>query len=458
MSLLLTASGVAAHAAEATHSVPVYSLIPFILMLGSIAVLPLVAHHWWESNKNKLIVSLILGLITIAWIIIQNVSHGLDHRVLHELNHELKHAVLYDYIPFICLLGSLFVTTGGILVQGDIQSKPIVNTTILGIGAVLASIMGTTGAAMLLIRPLISTNKERKFKVHTILFFIATVANTGGLLTPLGDPPLFMMYLRGADFFWFLQLFPEWLFANLVILAVYFIVDTIMWKKESEEAKAFDKTNIEPITISGKINFIYLIGIVLAVAFINPSTFSFVQSAHPSSYIRDGFMVLMAILSLATTKQVVRAKNQFNWEPIGEVAFLFIGIFITMVPALIYLNLNASALGMDSTTKVYYATGILSGFLDNTPTAVTFYNVVKGMALSAPEMVAGIPQAFMVSICVASVMFGSLTYIGNGPNFMVKAIAESQDIKMPSFFGYMIRFSIPVLVPIFILLQLIFLN
>ncbi len=458
MSLLLTVAGTAAQAAEVVHSVPVYSLVPFILMLGSIAVLPLVAHHWWESNKNKLIVSLILGLITIAWIIVQNLTHGLDQHVLHELNHELKHAVLYDYIPFICLLGSLFVTTGGILVEGDIQSKPIVNTTILGIGAVLASIMGTTGAAMLLIRPLISTNKERKFKVHTILFFIATVANTGGLLTPLGDPPLFMMYLRGADFFWFLHLFPEWLFANALILGVYFLVDTFMWKKESEEAKAFDRTNIEPITISGKINFIYLIGIVLAVAFINPGTFDFIKSGHPTSYLRDGFMVLMAILSLATTKQVVRAKNQFNWEPIGEVTFLFIGIFITMVPALIYLNLNAAHLGMDSTMKVYYATGLLSGFLDNTPTAVTFYNVVKGMALTSPSMVAGIPDLFMISICVASVMFGSLTYIGNGPNFMVKAIAESQDIKMPSFFGYMIRFSLPVLVPIFILLQMIFLH
>jgi Na+/H+ antiporter NhaD/arsenite permease-like protein len=456
MNFLLTASHVAS-AAESAHYVPLYSLIPFILMLGSIAVLPLVAHHWWESNKNKLIVALVLGLITIGWIIFQNITHGLDGHVIHELNHELKHAVLYDYIPFIALLGSLFVITGGILVQGDIQSKPIVNTTMLGIGAVLASLMGTTGAAMLMIRPLISTNKERKYKVHTILFFIATVANCGGLLTPLGDPPLFMMYLRGAEFFWFASLLPEWLFTNILILVIYFIVDNIMWKKETPEAKEWDRTNIEPITIKGKINFIYLIILVLAVAFINPGTFDFIKSGHPTSYIRDAVLVLMAILSLATTKQVVRAKNQFNWEPIGEVAFLFIGIFITMVPALLYLNINASSLGMNDPQKVYYATGILSGFLDNTPTAVTFYNVVKGLSLTDGTLIAGIPEIFMQAICLASVMFGSLTYIGNGPNFMVKAIAESQGIKMPSFFGYMIRFSIPVLVPIFILLQLIFL-
>lgn len=452
MNLLLTATG-AAHAAQ---SVPLYSLIPFVLMLGSIAVLPLVAHHWWESNKNKLIVALVLGLITIGWIIFQNVTQSLGHEVLHHLNMELKNAVLYDYIPFICLLGSLFVVTGGILIGGDIESKPIVNTTILAIGSVLASLMGTTGAAMLLIRPLISTNKERKFKVHTILFFIATVANCGGLLTPLGDPPLFMMYLRGADFFWFLHLIPEWMIANVIILAVYFVVDTMMWKKESPEDKAFDKTNIEPITIKGKINFIYLIGIVLAVAFINPGTLAFVKSYHPTSYLRDGMMILMAILSLATTRRVVRAKNQFSWEPIGEVAFLFIGIFITMVPALLYLNMNAAGLGLDNPLKIYYATGLLSGFLDNTPTAVTFYNVVKGLNLTDAVMIAGIPEAFMKAICVASVFFGALTYIGNGPNFMVKAIAESQGIKMPSFFGYMIKFSIPVLIPIYVILQLIF--
>ncbi len=432
------------------HDVPLYSLIPFILMLGSIAILPLVAHHFWESNKNKLIVSLVLGVPMIIWLL----ANGLVH--------PLEHAIVYDYIPFIILLGSLFVITGGIFVDGNIEAKPSTNVIFLGIGTVLASFMGTTGAAMLMIRPILSTNRERKYKVHTVLFFIATVANCGGMLTPLGDPPLFMMYLRGAPFFWFSGLVKEWFTVNFAILLIYFLLDTFLYKKEDPAIKKMDKSQKRPIRLKGMQNFIFLFGVVLSVAFINPNTLDFVKQGHLSSYLREGVIALMAILSLKFTAQSTRLSNNFSWEPINEVAFLFLGIFITMVPCLEYLELHAMELGITSAKSVYYATGALSGFLDNTPTAVTFYSLVVGLVEQNPallqgvEVIAGIPEHFMEAISVSSVFFGSMTYIGNGPNFMVKAIAESQGINMPDFFSYMIKFSLIVLLPLFIIAQLIF--
>ena len=430
--------------------VPLYSLIPFIFMLGSIAVLPLIAHKWWDVNRNKLIVALVLGIPVAIWLFAVGMTY------------ELEHAIVYDYIPFIILLGSLFVITGGIFVDGNIEAKPKNNAIILGIGAILASFMGTTGAAMLLIRPLIHTNRERQFKVHIILFFIAIVANCGGLLTPLGDPPLFMMYLRGAPFFWFFHFIWEWLFVNGILLIIFFFVDSHFWKKESQEVKIKDHDYQEPIKLQGKFNFIFLLGVVLSVALINPNTLDFVKSTHPSSYLREASIALMAILSLVFTKKQIRISNNFNWHPINEVAFLFLGIFITMVPCLSYLETHAKLLGVDTPNMFYYATGILSSFLDNTPTAVTFYSLAVGLVTEDPSLiantatVAGIPEILMYAICTAAVYFGAMTYIGNGPNFMVKAIAESEGIKMPDFFSYMIKFSIIVLLPLFVLCELIF--
>lgn len=435
---------------EHVHQIPLWAMIPFGLMLGAIAVLPLVAHHWWESNKNKLLVALGLGIPTASWLIFNGMTHDLIHQVV------------FDYIPFIALLGGLFVITGGIFVDGNIESKPKVNATILGIGAVLASFMGTTGAAMLLIRPLISTNKERKYKVHTILFFIAIVANCGGLLTPLGDPPLFLMYLRGAEFIWFMSLLPQWLFVNGFLLLLYFAVDNYYWKKEDPEAVKLDHDQQRPIKIRGSLNFLWLAGVVLSVAFINGNTIEAIHHNHYLAFIREGVIVLMMILSLVLTKKETREANQFTWEPIEEVAFLFIGIFVTMVPALKYLQAHAADLGINSAHMFYYATGGLSGFLDNAPTAVTFHSLALGLVEQNPAiaegatMIAGIPEIFLNAICVSAVFFGAMTYIGNGPNFMVKAIAESQNIKMPDFFSYIFKFSLIVLLPILIITQLIF--
>ena len=432
-----------------TKAMPLWAIIPFVLMLLCIALGPLFFEHWWEKNKNKLLVSLILGIPVAGYLIAQG------------LTGDLKDQMLFDYVPFIILLGALFVITGGIHLKGDIQAKPWINTSFLGIGAILASFMGTTGAAMLLIRPVIRTNSERKFKVHTILFFIAIVANAGGLLTPLGDPPLFLLYLKGAEFSWFFHMVPEWALVNALLLLIYFIADTYYYKKEPLENIKFDKTNVEPLGLKGNINFLFLAGVVASVAFLNKQYLPIMAESDWAGFIREGSIVSMAVLSLLFTKKPIREANKFSWGPILEVAFLFFGIFITMIPALEYLKTNAHDLGINSNAQYYYATGSLSAFLDNTPTALAFHQLALGMndgsVVEGVRYVAGIDEMILTAICLSSVFFGAMTYIGNGPNFMVKAIAEESKIKMPSFFGYMIKFSLIVLLPVYILVQLIFL-
>lgn len=431
-----------------------WSMIPFGLMLLAIAVAPLLAEHWWESNKNKLIIALVLGVPTAVCLIVGGMAHNLEHQLFG------------DYIPFIILLLALYVITGGIHLSGDIKAKPWVNTSFLGLGWLLASIMGTTGAAMLLIRPLLVTNQQRQRKVHTVLFFIALCANCGGLLTPLGDPPLFMLFLRGAEFTWFFSMWGPWLFTGVLLMAVYFALDTYYYNREPWTALSADAREHTPLKLQGKYNFVYLIGVVLAVAFINAGSIPAMGEENAPlwmKYLREIVLLSLTFLSIYTTKKKIRYElNKFTWDPIVEVAVLFLGIFTTMTPALAYLNANASALGLDKVWQFYYTSGALSSFLDNTPTAVAFHSVASG--LSAEQMVsfgegmmAGIPEILLMAICIGSVFFGAMTYIGNGPNFMVKAIAEECGVKMPSFFGYMFKFSLIVLLPIYILVQLIFL-
>lgn len=433
-------------------NIPLWTSIPFILMLASISILPLAAGKFWEHNKNKLVIALLLGFPTAIWLLFNGFGH------------ELQHSIVNDYLPFVILLGALYIITGGIFVEGDIEATPRNNTILLGISAVLASFMGTTGAAMLLIRPLLSINSERKYKTHSILFFIAIAANAGGLLTPIGDPPLFMLYLRGVPFVWFFKLFPEWLSTNGLLLITYFIYDYIQHKKESPEAIFLDKTNITPVKIIGKINFIWLLGVLLSVAFINKNTIPVIGTSPTFGFIREIVIILMAVLSLILTPKAIHKANKFTFEPIKEVAYLFLGIFITMVPVLIFLQENATKLGVTTPVQFYYASGALSSFLDNTPTAVTFHSLGLGLIHSLSEqfksipLIAGIPEGFLKAISVASVMFGAMTYIGNGPNFMVKSIAEEQKIPMPHFFQYMYKFSLLILLPIFILVQILFVN
>ena len=432
---------------EHSHTaIPLWASIPFAIMLLFIAIGPLFFHHWWEENKNKLIVSLVLGVPTAIYLIASG------------LTHDLMHQMIFDYIPFIVLLGSLFVITGGIQLKGDIEAKPAINTLFLSIGAILASFMGTTGAAMLLIRPVIKTNSERKFKVHTILFFIAIVANAGGMLTPLGDPPLFLLYLRGAPFEWFFHLTKEWAFVNGMLLVIYYLFDTYYHKKEPISNVVKDHSQIEKLSLSGTYNFIFLIGIVASVAFLNQNYLQIIQTNPYFAFIREAVMLVFTGMSLYFTPKLLRLNNKFTWTPIIEVAFLFLGIFATMVPALLWLRGNASTLGIDSVAMFYYATGGLSSFLDNAPTALAFHNLAVGMVEpGATGLVAGIAEEYLAAISLGAVFFGAMTYIGNGPNFMVKAIAEENNISMPSFFGYIFKFSVIVLLPLYILTQLLFL-
>jgi len=439
---------------ENTFAIPLWSSIPFLIMLLAIATGPLIAEKWWEQNKNKLLVSLLLGIPVTIFMLVNGFSKNLIE------------TVAYDYVPFMILLGSLFVITGGIHISGDIKAKPLNNTLFLGIGYVLASIMGTTGAAMLLIRPVIATNSERKYTTHTILFFIAAVANCGGLLTPLGDPPLFMLYLRGAEFSWFFNLFPEWLFTGTLLLLIYYFVDLYYYKKEDWVSLAEDAIQIKPIRVTGNINFVFLVGVVIAVAFINKGNIPQMDDVHASIlliYLREIVLLVFTAMSLLFTKSEVRRDNKFTWAPIIEVAYLFLGIFITMTPALIWLEKNAAGFGVTQPWHFLYASGFLSSFLDNTPTAVAFYDLARGLvvsglpaSLSSLTMIAEVPEILIRAICVGAVFFGAMTYIGNGPNFMVKSIAEESGIKMPSFFGYMFKFSLIVLLPIYVLVQLIF--
>lgn len=434
--------------------IPLWCSIPFVVMLLAIAVGPLIAEKWWGENKNKLLVSLFLSIPVTIYMLVNGLSESLID------------TVAYDYVPFMVLLGSLFVITGGIHLSGDIKASPINNTLFLGIGYVLASVMGTTGAAMLLIRPVITTNQERKYTTHTILFFIATVANCGGLLTPLGDPPLFMLYLRGVEFTWFLNLFPEWILAGALLLLIYYFVDRYYYKKEDWVNIAEDYIRVEPIRVSGNINFLFLIGVVISVAFINKGNIPQMGEEHAAiwlKYLREIVLLVLTAMSLYYTKKEVRNSNKFTWEPIIEVAYLFLGIFVTMAPTLLWLAKNAASFGVTEPWQFLYASGTLSSFLDNTPTAVAFYDLARGLvsgglpaAFSGSTMIAGVPEIILKAICVGAVFFGSMTYIGNGPNFMVKSIAEESGIKMPGFFAYMWKFSLIVLLPVYILVQLIF--
>ena len=431
-----------------------WSMIPFGLMLLTIAVAPLIVNDWWDSNRHKLAVSILLAIPVAICL------------VMGGMLHELEHQILGDYLPFIILLLALYVITGGIHLAGDILAKPWVNTLFLAVGWVLASFMGTTGAAMLLIRPLLATNKQRAHKKHTVLFFIALVANCGGLLTPLGDPPLFMLFLRGAEFGWFMSLFPEWLLTGVLLLLIYYVVDSRFYKQEHPDALELDLREHQPLKVHGKTNIVYLVGVILVVAFVHSGVIPMMAQADAPlwiKYLREIVLLVLTAMSMYTTKKKVRYRlNKFSWAPIMEVAILFFGIFVTMTPALAYLNAHASSLGFTHPWQFYYATGALSSFLDNTPTAVAFHSVASGLtpeqvAAFGGHVVAGVPELLLRAICVAAVFFGSMTYIGNGPNFMVKAIAEENGVEMPSFFGYIFKFAILVLLPVYVIVQLIFL-
>lgn len=417
---------------------PVWSIAPFGLLLLAIAVLPLFAEDWWHKHFNKAIVTLQLALPTVVFLgYVQFVER---QPAFAALAHEMA-----EYVSFILLLSALFVVSGGVVVAGDIPARPLINTAALGLGAVLANFIGTTGASVLLIRPLLRVNKARQHTRHIPMFFIFTVSNTGGLLTPLGDPPLFLGYLKEVPFFWTLALWREWLLVNGIVLGIFFVWDALAFRREAPQA--LSRGNKEPLRVRGLVNLPLLAGVIGAVLLQG-------DIAEPWDKIVGGLaMVLMGVLSLALTPKPLREANDFDWHPIAEVAILFFGIFVTMVPALAILTANRDAFPTREAWQYFWLTGTLSAFLDNAPTYVTFATVAAGSGEFA-ELASAQPLLLQAISCGA-VFMGAMTYIGNGPNFMVKAIAEQAGYKMPSFFAYL-GYSCAILAPVFVVVTFVF--
>jgi Na+/H+ antiporter NhaD/arsenite permease-like protein len=453
---------------------PLGMVLPFALMLGVIAVFPLLpgAAHWWESNLHRFYVAAALAAVTLGyylWIHAQPVeAHWPAHHVALPSqsgpNYVLTwnvfaNAMLQEYVPFIVLLFTLYVISGGIRIEGDLRAHSLTNAVFLSVGGVLASFIGTTGAAMLLIRPLLETNSERKHVVHTVIFFIFIVCNCGGCLLPLGDPPLFLGYLLGVPFLYTATFWKEWLFVNGLLIAIYFLWDRF-WCYPHEEISdiARDETQVRPLKLSGVWpNVPLLFGVVLSVAFLDPSKSLPGTDWHPWLYLREMVQLSLVALSLTLGRQKVREDNNFNYAAIIEVAVLFFGIFITMQPALQILVISGPSLGLNRPWHFFWATGSLSSLLDNAPTYVVFFTAAQSLTakLGLPLSVAGVSEPLLAAISLGAVFMGANTYIGNGPNFMVKAIAEKSGVKMPGFFGYML-YSGAILIPIFILTTLLF--
>ena len=455
------------HGVDIGRVLPVWTVIPFAGILLSIALCPLLVPHFWHNHFGK-VSALWAVLFAVPFVY---VYHG-------TAVHEILHIYLIDYIPFIILLWGLFTVAGGIVIGGSIKGTPIVNTIMLLIGTILASWVGTTGAAMVMIRPVLRANKNRIKKVHVICFFIFLVANIGGSLTPLGDPPLFLGFLHNVPFFWVTTgILPHMLLTAAILLVLFFFVDTFYYRKEKDELKKVGPLEKEPIRIQGIFNFIFLggiIGCVLMSGYWKAGHYNlFGVHLEIQGTLRDLGIITMGVLSLVLTPKPLREENEFSWFPIIEVAKLFAGIFMTIIPCLAILKAGShgAMAGLIATVKepfhYFWVAGGLSSFLDNAPTYLTFFNLALGK-LGLSE--AGVPAAlaagtatahpafisYLTAISAGSVFMGANTYIGNAPNFMVKSIAEEAGVNMPSFFGYMFKFSIPILIPIFIVVTFVF--
>lgn len=437
---------------------PIWAL-PFLTILGAIAILPLLHRtaHAWEKNSNKFILSLVLSLITLAYYGTR--SNGFHHAAPGSASVAavLEHAVVEDYIPFVILLFALYVAAGGLRLDADLLASPTNNAILLGIGALLASLIGTTGASMLMIRPVLQTNSERTKVAHTVVFFIFLVSNIGGLLTPIGDPPLFLGYLQGVPFLWTLRLFPYWLGCIITLLAVYWVWDSIVYRTEPYRALVADRVRQTKPKIRGQVNFPILFAMILCVALLVPGRDLAGFSVPDHS--REVALVLLALVSLALTPKAVRIDNQFNYGAILEVAALFLGIFITMQVPMEILKAKGPSLGLEKPVEFFWGSGLLSSVLDNAPTYLVFLETAKTLPLAegvdSLKLISGeVAASLLAAISLGSVFMGANTYIGNGPNFMVKSIAEQSGVKMPSFFGY-VAYSVGILIPLFIVISLI---
>jgi Na+/H+ antiporter NhaD/arsenite permease-like protein len=467
----------AGHAGDATAPAepsptafaPAYwAVIPFVVLLAAIAVMPLlrVTQHWWEHNGNRFLVAGGLGALTLAYYALLHdgtvTGHWPAHHVVEPADGVIQFrlawtvlagAILEEYIPFIVLLFSLYTISGGIRIEGDLRADPLTNATFLAVGGLLASLIGTTGAAMLLIRPLLETNRERKHVQHTVVFFIFVVCNCGGALLPIGDPPLFLGYLRGVDFLWTLNLWPQWLLVNGMLIGIYAMLDHFVFHaRESAEDLRRDVTITRPLQLRGvAINGCLLAGVVLCVALLAPTKPIPGTHWHPWMYLREAIQLGLVGLSLWFGSDTIRRENDFNYSAIVEVAALFSGIFICMQPALEILHVKGPALGMNRPMEFFWVTGVLSSVLDNAPTYVVFFETARTISSDGAPQMAGVAEPLLAAISLGAVFMGAMTYIGNGPNFMVKSIAEKSGVRMPSFFGYLLFYSVPILIPIFLL-------
>ena len=453
------------HGPDLGRELPLWSVIPFAGILLSIALFPLLAPHFWEHHFPK---------VSAFWALVFAIPFLVHYR--GAAVHSIAHIYLLDYIPFIILLWGLFTVSGGIVVYGKLRGTPVLNAVLILIGTALASWIGTTGASMLLIRPLLRANAERKRKVHIVIFFIFLVSNIGGSLTPLGDPPLFLGFLHGVPFFWTFALMPHMVFCFFFLLVLFYFIDRRYYLQDCDDEEcvihADQISTTEPLRIGGLHNILFLGGIIGAVLM---SGMADLGSVHVlgielaiEALLRDFLIVLMGVLSLVTTSAKMRTDNEFSWFPILEVAYLFAGIFMTIIPALAILKAGENGhlafliRIVQEPYQYFWVTGALSSFLDNAPTYLTFFNTVLGQFYpGVPEhdavvMLLNEHARYLMAIGAGAVFMGAMTYIGNAPNFMVRSIAEESGINMPSFFGYMFKWSMPILLPLFVLVTLVF--
>ncbi|MEB2344972.1 MAG: sodium:proton antiporter [Deltaproteobacteria bacterium] len=433
---------------------PVWTVLPFAGLLLCIAVLPLVVPHAWERNRTKGLVAALFAAPVVVYLVAAHGAAGV-HQLLEKA---------HEYVAFIVLLGALFVVSGGIVIRGSLSGTPLLNTALLAIGGAIASFVGTTGASMLLVRPLLRANASRQRKAHIVVFFIFVVSNCGGLLTPLGDPPLFLGFLKGVPFGWTFRLWREWLLVNGLLLLLFNLWDQRVFDREERERPGSQLEEVQrhaPLRIAGQRNLVFLAAIV-AIVYASGSGLGAGGAPWPPG-LQEVLMAAVAIAAYLATPAAYHRENGFGFGPIIEVALLFAGIFVTMAPALLLLNQHAPSFGIREPWQFFWATGVLSSFLDNAPTYLTFAATAVGLdgvgleGRYLAEYLALGPRAheILAAISTGAVFMGANTYIGNGPNFMVKAIAEQSGVAMPGFFGYM-AYAGAVLLPLFVLVTFVF--
>jgi Na+/H+ antiporter NhaD/arsenite permease-like protein len=440
---------------------PVWSAIPFAGMLLSIALFPLLAPRFWHHHFPR---------VSAGWALLFAAPFVL--RFGGAAVHELLHMTIVDYVPFVILIATLFTIGGGIYVRGSLRGSPWVNVAIMAVGILLASWVGTTGSAMVTVRPLLRANRGRRHRAHTIVFFTFLVANIGGALTPLGDPPLFLGFLHGVPFFWTFGLWQPMLFVCAIVLGTYLAVDLVCWRRETPAGRAGESGTREPLGIDGAHNLLLLggvlAGVILSGLWPGPEVHLLGVPQRVGNLVRDAVLLAMLLLSWSTTPAAVREANEYSWAPIREVAILFAGIFVTIIPALAMLRVGERG-GMAAVVATvrepvhfFWASGALSSFLDNAPTYLAFLNTALGRLFpgvaesDAVRRLMAEHPTYLAAVSAGSVFMGANTYIGNAPNFMVKSIAEESGVPMPSFFGYILRYSLPVLIPTFVIAGWVF--